>query len=85
MKKSKKLMENDENEFWAEGYFAETMSDEDWEKRMKTFHKKHNEDMNFNCQKCNKVISVHNKDWHNGMCDDCFDKAFFPAAKRRST
>lgn len=43
---------------------------------METFHKKHNEDMNFSCKKCNRKISAHNKDWHEGMCDDCFDKEF---------
>ncbi len=85
MKKPRNLKEKGGNEFWSEGYFAETMSNEDWKKRMKAFHKKHNKDMDFNCQKCNKIISAHNKDWHNGMCDDCFDKAFFPDAKREAT
>ena len=42
---------------------------------------KHDEEMNYNCKKCNKKISAHNKDWHDGMCDDCFDKEHYQ--KRR--
>lgn len=63
--------------FWAEGYFAETTSPGDMKSKMRTFHMKHNEEMNFSCKKCNKKISAHNKDWHDGMCDKCFDKAYF--------
>ena len=59
--------------FWEEGYFAETMSSAEMNEKMKTFHKKHDEDMNFDCDKCGKKISAHNKDWHGGMCDTCFD------------
>ncbi len=66
--------ELEEDSFWAEGSFMETMSPEEAKRRERTFHMKHNEEMNYNCQKCNKVISAHNKDWHNGMCDNCFDK-----------
>ncbi|MBU4245932.1 MAG: hypothetical protein ABIF85_03065 [Nanoarchaeota archaeon] len=29
-------------------------------------------------KKCNKKISAHNKDWYGGMCDDCFNKEYFP-------
>ena len=25
-------------------------------------------------KECNAKISAHNKDWHQGMCDDCFDQ-----------
>ncbi|MBI2110386.1 hypothetical protein HYT51_01240 [Candidatus Woesearchaeota archaeon] len=76
MKKSRNSKK--EQRFWAEGSFSETMSSEDAKEKMKTFHKKHNEDMNFNCKICNTKISAHNKDWHDGMCDDCFDKRYFP-------
>ena len=38
---------------------------------------KHDEEMNYNCKKCNKKISAHNKDWHDGMCDDCFNKKYY--------
>lgn len=62
--------------FWSEGGFSETMTGEEAEKKMKTFHKRHDEDMNFSCEKCKKKISAHNKDWHSGMCDDCFGKEF---------
>ena len=64
--------------FWAEGSFAETMSSEDMKKKMRTFHMKHDEEMNFNCKKCKKKISAHNNDWHEGMCDDCFNRTYFP-------
>ena len=63
--------------FWEEGSFIESISPENAEEKMKTFHKSHHEDMNFNCKKCNEKISAHNKDWHDGMCDDCFNKAHF--------
>lgn len=62
---------------WNEGFFAETVSGEDVERRMKTFHKSHDEDMNFNCKKCGRKISAHNKDWHDEMCDECFDAEYF--------
>ena len=72
MKKDK--IDDEEDDFWEEGYFAETMSSAEMKEKMKTIHKKHDENMDFNCKKCNKKISAHNKDWHNGMCDECFNK-----------
>ena len=69
---------NEEDEFWSEGYFAESISPEDMKEKMKTFHMKHDEEMNFNCANCDKNISAHNKDWHDGMCDDCHNKKYFP-------
>lgn len=68
---------NHENNLWEDGYFAETLGSKETKEKMRTFHKGHDEDMNFNCKKCNKKISVHNKDWHNGMCDDCFNKKYY--------
>ena len=73
MKKARK-----ENDFWSEGYFAKTMSSEDMKGKMRTFHMKNDEEMNFNCKSCNVKISAHNKDWHDDMCDDCFNKKYFP-------
>jgi len=67
---------------WSDGSFAETLGPADMKTRMHTFHMKHNEEMNFNCSKCKAKISAHNKDWHNGMCDDCFNKESFPGGKR---
>jgi len=67
---------NEEDDLWEEGYFAETMGPKDIKERMRTFHMKHDEEMNYNCKKCNKKISAHNKDWHDGMCDDCFGKEY---------
>lgn len=40
---------------------------------MRTFHMKHDEEMDFSCKSCGTNISAHNKDWHGGMCDKCFD------------
>ena len=63
---------------WSKGYFAQSMSKEEMKEKEKTIHKRHDEDMNFNCKECNKKISAHNKDWHDNMCDDCFNKGYFP-------
>ena len=78
MKESQDPEKEEGAELFSEGYFAETLSSKDLKEKMETFHKKHNEDMNFSCKKCNKTISTHNKDWHNGMCDDCFNREYFP-------
>ena len=67
-----------EDKFWAEGSFAQQMGSEDWEKKKRTFHMKHDEEMNYICKKCSKKISAHNKEWHDGMCDDCFNEKYFP-------
>ena len=72
MKQSKK-----EDEFWSEGYFAQSINPND-KGKMRTFHMKHDEEMDYNCKTCNKKISAHNKDWHDGMCDDCFNKKYYP-------
>lgn len=66
-----------EESIWSDGFFAETMNSTDMNAKMRTFHMKHDEEMNYNCSKCKAKISAHNKDWHNGMCDDCFNKEFF--------
>lgn len=76
MKKEKQESDKDLG-FWAEGTYMKPMSKEDMDSKMDTFHKKHDEDMNFNCRKCNKKISAHNKDWHESLCDECFDKEYF--------
>lgn len=69
--------EDEESEFWEEGGFIQSMGQKDIDKKMKSFHMKHNEDVNYNCRKCNKKISLHNKDWHKGLCDGCFDKGVY--------
>ncbi|MDP2750267.1 MAG: hypothetical protein Q8O89_05545 [Nanoarchaeota archaeon] len=66
----------EEESIWADGSFAESLGSQDIKEKGKTFHKKHDEDMNFNCSKCSKKISAHNKDWHAGMCDNCFNAKF---------
>jgi len=67
-----------DDSFWAEGCFAEKVGSSEMKKKMRTFHMKHDEEMNFNCKKCNKKISAHNNDWHDGMCDSCFNEEHFP-------
>lgn len=74
----KKIKGKKEMEFWSAGSFSETLDSKDAQERLKTLHKKNDEDMDFNCKKCDKKISAHNRDWHGGMCDACFDKEFFP-------
>lgn len=64
--------------FWSKGSFAQKISKEEMEEKEKTIHKKHDEDMNYNCRECNKKISAHNKDWHDNLCDDCFNREYFP-------
>lgn len=48
------------------------------DKKKRTINMKHNEEMNYDCKECGKRISAHNKDWHDCLCDDCFNKAHFP-------
>jgi hypothetical protein len=76
MSEKKELNETDE--LWSDGAFMETLGPKDAKEKMKTFHMKHDEDVNYDCVKCNKKISAHNRDWHNHMCDDCFNKEYFP-------
>ena len=71
-------MKKSKDDFWSDGSFAQAMSKEEMESKMRTFHMKHDEEMDFNCKNCNKKISAHNEDWHDGMCDDCFNKKHHP-------
>ena len=72
----KEELEDSEDKLWEDGAFIETLRPHDIQEKMKTFHKKHDEDMNYSCKKCNTKISAHNKDWHDGMCDPCFNKEY---------
>ncbi|MFH1256684.1 MAG: hypothetical protein V1494_05345 [Candidatus Diapherotrites archaeon] len=74
----KKVKEKKEDAFWSKGSFHQTMDSREMEEKMKTIHKKNTEDMDYNCRECNAKISAHNNDWHDGMCDDCFNKKYFP-------
>ncbi|MFH0874602.1 MAG: helix-turn-helix domain-containing protein [archaeon] len=38
-------------------------------------------DDEFNCKKCNIKINGHNKYIHDGMCDDCYFKEYFPESR----
>ena len=50
MKKDK--IDNEDDELWEEGAFIETLSPAEIKEKMKTFHMKHDEDMNYNCRIC---------------------------------
>ena len=63
-----------EDEFWSEGTFMESVSPEEMKLKERTIHMKNTEEMNYNCKQCSAKISAHNKEWHVGMCDKCFDK-----------
>ena len=73
--KFKKMLQEQsaEDEFWEEGAFVEGVGPES-DAKMRTFHMKHDEEMNYKCQECSAIMSAHNRDWHNGRCDHCFDK-----------
>ena len=58
--------------FWSEGAFIQGLGKPS-EEKMKTFHMTHDEDMRFNCKECQAKISAHNKDWHDELCDECFN------------
>lgn len=66
------------NNLWSKGSFIQPMSKEEMKEKEKTIYKKHDEDMSYSCKECNKKISAHNKDWHDNMCDDCFNSKYFP-------
>ncbi|MEK6757582.1 MAG: hypothetical protein AABX88_00495 [Nanoarchaeota archaeon] len=70
-------MKNNES-FWEEGAFIQSISSEEVEEKMKTLHDEE-DNKKFKCKKCGKSISAHNKDWHDCMCDDCFNKTYFSA------
>lgn len=69
------------DEFWEEGSFVQSMSSDDLNQKIRTIRQSHDENMNFNCKKCSKKISAHNKDWHDALCDECFNKIYFSGDK----
>jgi len=69
--------EHKKNGFWHPNSFIQSLNKEESEARIKTIDNRHDENMNFNCKICNEKISEHNKDWHDNMCDDCFNKKYF--------
>src|SRR3989339_53229 len=60
------------------GSYIQSLSREEHDKKLRTFHMKNTEEMNYTCKECKKIISAHNNDWHDGMCDNCFNKNYFP-------
>lgn len=72
----------DEDSLWEEGEFIKSISQEELKEKRKSIGMEHNEDVNYNCKKCNKKISLHNRDWHNEMCDECFNETYYPKLKK---
>jgi hypothetical protein len=66
----------DKNELFEEKTVVQTVDLND-KGKMRTFHMKHHEEMNYNCKVCGTKISAHNRDWHASMCDSCYDKKVF--------
>ena len=73
MKEEKDFPENPE-ELWSEGGFIKSINpnDPDFKEKMKYFEQDPNEELKFSCKKCNKKIGIHNKKWHEEMCNACF-------------
>jgi len=70
-------MDEDDDSFWQKGMFSQSVSKEAMERKNRTIHMSHDEEMKFNCKTCDAKISAHNNDWHDGMCDMCFDRTYF--------
>jgi len=77
MEEKSQTVEDDEPSFWSENTFIQTTGPSDKEK-IRTINMRHDEEMDFQCSSCKAKISAHNRDWHNEMCDNCFNKEFFP-------
>lgn len=73
----------EENGFWSEGSFVESINPNELREKIKTLEEDACKDVKFKCKKCNKQISAHNKNWHDEMCDDCFNAAYFPYDEKK--
>lgn len=73
----KQEIEDNGEEIWEKGSFTQSMSPYEMKSKMRTFSMKHDEEMNYNCKECKIKISAHNRDWHDNMCDECFDNKYF--------
>lgn len=71
---SEEELEKYSDKLWEKGSFIRSISSDELERMKKTINKGHDEDMNFNCRRCDKKISAHNRDWHDRLCDECFNK-----------
>lgn len=68
----KEVKEEGEESFWGDGGYIRSISSEEFKAKEKSIEQDTNEELKFNCKKCNRKIGIHNKDWHEGMCNDCF-------------
>ena len=54
-----------DDSFGAEGCFAEKVGSSEMKKKSRTFHMRHDEEMNFNCKKCNAKTNHKRDYWIN--------------------
>jgi hypothetical protein len=66
----------DQGELWDDGGFIKKVNPEDMQVKMRTFSMGHDEEMNFECKNCKIKISAHSHDWHESLCDKCFETEF---------
>lgn len=70
--------DDEEDSLWEPGGFVKSIGpNEMTDEKMKTIHMNHDEDVNYDCKKCGKKISAHNRDWHEELCDVCFNKEVY--------
>ncbi len=62
---------------WAEGTFVQTLSPAELKEKMKTIHGDGDKEITAACRRCGKGISAHHRDWHDCLCDACFDREHF--------
>ncbi len=73
----------EEDSIWEEGYYAQSIDPRTLDGKMRTFHEIPGAALDHSCKKCGTAISAHNRDWHGGMCDGCFNDTYFPKNKPR--
>ena len=67
---------------WAGGSFIQAIGPGDMKEKMKTFHGDDNKEIVAACRKCGKGISAHHRDWHDCLCDGCFDREHFSGGRK---
>lgn len=73
-----KELDKEPDELWDDGGFIKSMSPEEVELKKRTLVMGHDEEMDYNCKVCGTSISAHNNDWHDNMCDKCFNSKYHP-------
>ena len=78
--------EKDIDEFWSEGEYIKPLDENDLniQEKMKYFDEANDSPKEHNCKKCNVQIGKHNLYWHEGFCNKCFFKIYFPDNDEKS-